>query len=160
MHWYTGQWQAHTLHQIDSSTMGTHQLHLAWFTYNCCTESYTPPPVGLTPIPHLPGITLYLVCKFQSFFSFWIACDTPVPNIEEDTKVQVARHNQPNIYIHENRQQNTPIQYPRRREKPIWQATTTTAVLTIQLLYGIFTTSKHSTNTSTACDTPSIKVLK
>ena len=37
----------------DCSTMGTHQLHLAWFTYNCCTESYTPPPVGLTPIPHL-----------------------------------------------------------------------------------------------------------
>ena len=82
----------------DSSTMGTQKLHVAWFTYNCCTESYIPPPVGLTPIPHLPGITLYLVCKFQSFFSFWIACDTPVPNIEEDTKEQVARHNQPNIY--------------------------------------------------------------
>ena len=37
----------------DSSMMGTHQLHLAWFTYNCCTESFTPPPVDLTPIPHL-----------------------------------------------------------------------------------------------------------
>ena len=36
-----------------SSTMGTHQLHLAWFTYNCCTESYTKPPVGLTPLPYL-----------------------------------------------------------------------------------------------------------
>ena len=39
--------------QYYCSTMGTHQLHLAWFTYNCCTESYTPPPVDLTPIPHL-----------------------------------------------------------------------------------------------------------
>ena len=42
------------LYQIDSSsTMGTHQLHLAGFTYNCCTESYTPQPVDLTPISHL-----------------------------------------------------------------------------------------------------------
>ena len=47
------------------------------------------------------------------------ACD--VPSIEVDTKEQVARHNQPNIYTpytHENRQQNTQIQYPRHREKP------------------------------------------
>ena len=36
----------------DSSTMGTHQLHLTWFTYNCYT-SYTPQPVNLTPIPQL-----------------------------------------------------------------------------------------------------------
>ena len=55
-------WQAHTLYQIDSSMMGTHQLHLAWFTYNCCTESYTPPPVDLAPIPHL------LLCKFPELF--------------------------------------------------------------------------------------------
>ena len=37
------------------------------------------------------------VCKFQSLFSFWIACD--IPNIEVDTKKQVARHNQPNVYF-------------------------------------------------------------
>ena len=38
----------------DSSTMGTHQLHLTWFTYNCYnTESYTPQPVDPTPIPQL-----------------------------------------------------------------------------------------------------------
>ena len=40
----------------------------------------------------------YLICKFQKFFSFWIACD--IPNIEVDTKEQVAGHNQPNIYIY------------------------------------------------------------
>ena len=45
------------------------------------------------------------------------------------------------IYTHTtNRQQNTQIQYPRHREKPLiinmTQATTTT-VLKIQLLYGI-----------------------
>ena len=73
------------------SVMGTHQLHLAWFTYNyCCTESYTPPPVNLAPIPHL---LLYVI--FQNF-SFWTACD--IPSIEVDTKEQVARHDQPNIY--------------------------------------------------------------
>ena len=43
-------------------------------------------------------ITLYLVCKFQGFFSFWIAYD--IQYIEVDTKEQVARHNQPNIYIY------------------------------------------------------------
>ena len=32
------------------------------------------------------------------FFIFWIACD--IPNIEVDTKEQVARYNQPNIDIH------------------------------------------------------------
>ena len=53
----------HTLYQIDSSTIGTHQLHLTWFTYNCYTESYTPQPVDLTPIPQL-------LPYMQSFFSF------------------------------------------------------------------------------------------
>ena len=43
--------------------MGTHQLHLTWFTYNCYTESYTPQPVDLTPIPQL-------LPYMQSFFSF------------------------------------------------------------------------------------------
>ena len=38
------------------------QLHLTWFTYNC-TESYTPQPVDLTPIPQL-------LPYMQSFFSF------------------------------------------------------------------------------------------
>ena len=72
--------------------MGTHQLHLAWLTYNCCTESYTPPPADLAPIPHL---SLYV--NFQSFL-FWTACD--IPSIEVDTKEQVARHNQPNMYVY------------------------------------------------------------
>ena len=49
-------------------------------------------------------------------YLYWIACD--IPNIEVDKKEQVARHNQPNTYTHENRQQNTQIQYPRHREKP------------------------------------------
>ena len=83
----------HVVPDRHTCTMGTHQVHLAWFTYNCCTESYTPPPVDLSPIPHLLPITLY-VRKFQS--SFWTACD--IPNIKVDTKEQVARHNQPNIY--------------------------------------------------------------
>ena len=42
-------------------------------------------------------ILYYPICKFQSLFSFWIACD--IPNIEVDTKKQVARHNQPNAYF-------------------------------------------------------------
>ena len=51
-----------------------------------------------SPNTNTSPITLYFeVCKFQNF-SFWIACD--IPNIEVDTKEQVARHNQPNIYIH------------------------------------------------------------
>ena len=53
-------------------------------------------------------IARYPICKFQSLFSFWIACD--IPNIEVDTKKQVARHNQPSVYfevyIH-TRQNNT-----------------------------------------------------
>ena len=50
--------------------------------------------------------TLSLFVNFKSFFSSWIACDTP--SVEVDTtEQQVARHNQPNIYIHTiNRQQN------------------------------------------------------
>ena len=56
-------------------------------------ESHTPPPAHLAPIPHSS-----LRVNFQSFFSFWIACDTP--SIEVDTtEQQVARHNQSNIYI-------------------------------------------------------------
>ena len=66
-------------------------------------------------------ILYYPICKFQSLFSFGIACD--ISNIEVDTKKQAALHNQPNVYfevyIHTtNRQQNTQIQYPRHREKP------------------------------------------
>ena len=69
-------------------------------------ESYTPPPADLAPIPHLS-----LCVNFQSFFSFWTACGAP--SIEVDTtEQQVARHNQPNIYIRTtNRQQHTEIQY-------------------------------------------------
>ena len=53
--------------------------------------------------------TLSLCGNFQNFFLFWISCDTP--SIKIDTaEQQVARHNQPNIYIHTtNRQQNTLI---------------------------------------------------
>ena len=54
---------------------------------------FSTPPVDLAPIPHL---SLYV--NFQSFFSFWTACDIPVPSIEVDTKEQVALINQPNIY--------------------------------------------------------------
>ena len=48
-------------------------------TINCSTESYTPPPVDLAPIPHL---LLYI--NFQNFFSFSTACD--IPRIEVDAK--------------------------------------------------------------------------
>ena len=44
-----------------------------------------------------PSVLLCCV-NFQSFFPFWTACDTP--SIEVDTtEQQVARHNQPNMYI-------------------------------------------------------------
>ena len=74
--------------------------------YRYINESYTPPPADLAPIPHLS-----LCVNFQSFFSFWTACGAP--SIEVDTtEQQVARHNQPNIYIRTtNRQQHTEIQY-------------------------------------------------
>ena len=120
--------------------MGTHQWHLAWLTYNCCTESsYTPPPVDLAPIPHQAPITLYYIPELLILDSMWYT-----KHYEVDTKEQVARHNQPNMseYIYiptTNRQQNTQIQYPRHRKKP-WINTaqaTTTAVLKIKLLYGI-----------------------
>ena len=96
----------HVVPDRHTCTMGTHQVHLAWFTYNCCTESYTPPPVDLSPIPHL-----LLYVNFQNF-SFSTACD--MPSIEVDTKEQVARHNL-SIYIHirtTNRQRTTQIKYP------------------------------------------------
>ena len=37
--------------------------NLAWFTCNCCTESYTPPPVDLTPIPHFGQHVIYQTLK-------------------------------------------------------------------------------------------------
>ena len=44
--------------------------------------------------------------NFQSFFLFWIACDTPSIKVDT-TEQQVARHNQPNVYMHTTtRQQN------------------------------------------------------
>ena len=55
--------------------MGTHLLHLTWFTYNCYTESYTPQPVDLTLIPQL--LTLHVELLF-----IWTACD--VPNIAKE----------------------------------------------------------------------------
>ena len=62
-------------------------------------ESYTPPPVDLALTPHLS-----LCVSFQSFFSFWTACDTP--SIEVDTtEREVAQHNQPNIYTEVHTQQ-------------------------------------------------------
>ena len=55
------------------------------------------------PNANTSPITLYSgVCQFQSFFSFWIACD--IANIDVDTKEQVARYNPPNIYIHTRKQ--------------------------------------------------------
>ena len=65
------------------------------------------------------------------------------------------------MYIHTtNRQQNTQTQYPRHREKPginMTQATTTT-VLKYNCCMESYTTSKHSTKTTIACDTSSIQV--
>ena len=55
--------------------------------------------------------TLSLCVNFQSFFLFWIACDTPSITVDT-TEQQVAGHNQPNIYIYiytANTQQNSPI---------------------------------------------------
>ena len=60
-------------------------------------ESYTPPPVDLALTPHLS-----LCVDFQSFLSFWTACDTPSIEINT-TEQQVARHNQPNIIYTHNR---------------------------------------------------------
>ena len=79
-------------------------IQLLYLKYNCCMESYTPPPVDPARIPHLS-----LCVNFQSFFSFWTACDTT--SIEIDTtEQQVARHNQPNTYIRTTiRQQNTQL---------------------------------------------------
>ena len=57
-----------------SSTMGTHQLHLTWFTYNCCTESYTPS----RPNTNNSTITLHAELLF-----IWTACDI-VPNIAKE----------------------------------------------------------------------------
>ena len=71
---------------ICSSSISLHRCYccLPSTTYhNCLCRGYL--------ILHYP------ICKFQSLFSFWIACDTP--NIEVDTKKQVARHNQPNVYF-------------------------------------------------------------
>ena len=59
-----------------------------------------------------------------------------------------------------NRQQHARIQHPRHREKP-WVHIDTgnyDCCIKIQLLYGILYTNRPSTNTSIACDTPSIKV--
>ena len=79
----------------DGNTPITSCLVHIQLNYSCCTESYTP-PIDLTPNCNTSPITLF-VCKFQSFL-FWTACDTP--KTEVNTKEQVARHNQPNIYIH------------------------------------------------------------
>ena len=58
------------------------------------------------------------------------------------------------------RQQYARIQHPRHRENP-WVHIDTgnyDCCIKIQLLYGILYTNRPSTNTSIACDTPSIKV--
>ena len=69
-------------------------LHRCYNCSNCCLPSTT--FHNCLCRGHL--ILYYPICKFQSLFSFWIACD--IPNIEVDTKKQVARHNnQPNVYF-------------------------------------------------------------
>ena len=45
-------------------------------------ESYTQPTVDLAPIPRLS-----LCVNFQSFFSFWTACDTPSIYVEDTVAV-------------------------------------------------------------------------
>ena len=52
-------------------------------------QSYTPSVGLVAPIPHLS-----LRVNFQSFFSFWTACD--MPSIEVDTTEQPAEH----IYVY------------------------------------------------------------
>ena len=98
--------------------------------YNYCIKNTTAVVWNLTPPPanialnytstarDTPSIkvditgtwyTLSLCVNFWSFFLLWIACDTPSIKVDT-TEQQVARHNQPNIYIHTtNRQQNTQI---------------------------------------------------
>ena len=73
---------------ICSSSISSHRCYS-----NCCLPSTT--FHNCLCRGHL--ILYYPICKFQSLFSFWIACD--IPNIEVDTKKQVARHNQPNVYF-------------------------------------------------------------
>ena len=48
-------------------------LHSTWFTYNCYTESHTPQPVDLTPIPQLLPYTPKYVNSRASFHldSMW-----------------------------------------------------------------------------------------
>ena len=67
--------------------------------------------IYVRPVYHYIAATVTVVYLAQSFitacvviiwfnitlYAFWIACDTP--NIEVDTKKQVARHNQPNVYF-------------------------------------------------------------
>ena len=45
------------------------------------------------------------------FFSFWTACDTPSIEVET-TEQQVARHDQPNIYIPGTQQIDNKTLYP------------------------------------------------
>ena len=71
-----------------SSSISLHRCYS-----NCCLPSTT--FHNCLCRGHL--ILYYPICKFQSLFPFWIACD--IPNIEVDTKKQVARHNQPNVYF-------------------------------------------------------------
>ena len=74
---------------ICSSSISLHRC----YSSNCCLPSTT----FHNCLCRGPLILYYPICKFQSLFSFWIACD--IPNIEVDTKKQVARHNQPNVYF-------------------------------------------------------------
>ena len=59
-----------------------------------------------TPASKYNRYTLSLFVNFQSFFSFWIACDTPSIEVET-TEQKAARQNQPNIYIYTHNKQIT-----------------------------------------------------
>ena len=90
--------------------------------YNYCTKNttavwnLTPPPANLAQIPqqhviHQASDNIRYHCvNFQSFFSFWIACDTP--SIKVDTTEQQSRQLDltSRTYIYTtDRQQNTLI---------------------------------------------------
>ena len=89
------------LYQIDTSTMGTHQLHLAWFTYNCCTESNTPPPVDLTPIPHLlPYTSKYVNSRASSHFGQHVIYQT-LKQIQKNRQPDIISRTYIYIYTHD-----------------------------------------------------------
>ena len=98
-------------------------------------EILTPPPAYLALIPQQHVIhqaskynryTLSLFVNFYSFFSFWIACDTPSIEVAQQ---KIGSSTEPAEHIYTQQIDNKIFQYPRHREKPL-----------------ILSTSKYNTN--------------